>query len=373
MMNVKNFLARNFKNAFGWSTKRKIIVFEVDDYGAVRVASKQARERLVAKGLQLDKNKFDYYDALEDKDDLTQLLDTLSGIKDSQGKHPVLTALAIPANPDFEWMRRTGYHEYRYELVTEIWKRMPEYDGVKDLWQQGISERLLFPQFHGREHLNVKVLMQNLSQADPETMAVMTESSYCGITSRPFPTIDYVAAFQFTDFSENETLKEIIRDGLNCFENVFGFRAQHFAAPGAREHQTLAKGLKEGGVEYIDTDLLTNEHQGQGRYKRSIHFTGSVNALNQIYFVRNCVYEPSPGDNIDWISYCLQQIAIAFFWNKPAIISTHRVNFAGHIDPAHRARGLQDLDQLLRKIVKRWPAVEFLTTNELGDLILKES
>lgn len=372
-MNPKNFLARNLKNAFGWSTKRKIVVFEVDDYGAVRVESKQARDRLIAKGLRLENNKFDYYDALEDKNDLVHLFDTLTKIKDSTGKHPVLTALAIPANPDFESMRKTGYQHYRYELVTEIWKRMPEYDGVKELWHTGISQRLLVPQFHGREHLNVKVLMKNLSQADPETIAAMSESSYCGITSRPFPTIDYVAAFQFTDFSENEKLKEIVVDGLNCFENVFGFRARHFAAPGAREHHTLAKALKEGGIDYLDTDMINNEHQGNGRYKRSIHFTGSVNALNQTFLVRNCVYEPSPGDNIDWINYCLDQIAIAFFWNKPAIVSTHRVNFAGHIDPAHRARGLNDLEQLLKKIVKRWPEVEFLTTNELGDLILKHS
>jgi hypothetical protein len=65
----------------------------------------------------------------------------------------------------------------------------------------------------------------------------------------------------------------------------------------------------------------------------------------------------------------MQQIEAAFRWNRPAIISSHRVNFCGHIDPANRAKGLGDLRVLLKKIVEKWPDVEFMSAGELSDLI----
>jgi hypothetical protein len=67
----------------------------------------------------------------------------------------------------------------------------------------------------------------------------------------------------------------------------------------------------------------------------------------------------------------MKQIETAFFWNKPAIISSHRVNFCGHIDPKNREIGLSALKELLQKIVKKWPDVEFMSSVELGVLINK--
>jgi len=67
----------------------------------------------------------------------------------------------------------------------------------------------------------------------------------------------------------------------------------------------------------------------------------------------------------------MKQIEAAFLWNKPAIISSHRVNFCGHIDENNRKKGLTSLKQLLDEIVKRWPDVEFMSADELGDTILK--
>jgi hypothetical protein len=366
-MNVKNFLVRNIKNSVGWTTNRKLVVFEVDDYGAIRIESKSTRDNLIAKGVKLRDNKFDYYDALEDHDDLQALFDTLNSVKDVHGKPAVFTALSISANPDFDAIKASNFSSYQYELLTETWCKYRGYEAVPALWREGIEKRLLVPQFHGREHLNIKVLMENLRNKDRETILCFDHHSYGGITAKPFPTIDYVAAFQFYVFSENEALQEIITDGLNCFEQVFGFRAKHFAAPGAREHRCLAPVLKRAGVNYLDTDMVNKEHQGEGRYSLQYNYSGRRFGNNQRYLIRNCVYEPTPGDNIDWVGYCMKQIEIAFFWNKPAIVSSHRVNFAGHIEPGHRTQGLAELKRLLKSIVSRWPDVEFITTSDLGD------
>ena len=66
---------------------------------------------------------------------------------------------------------------------------------------------------------------------------------------------------------------------------------------------------------------------------------------------------------------CLKEIKTAFTWRKPAIIASHRVNFIGYINPDNREQNLKLLVELLRKIVKKWPEVEFMTSDQLGKLM----
>jgi hypothetical protein len=72
------------------------------------------------------------------------------------------------------------------------------------------------------------------------------------------------------------------------------------------------------------------------------------------------------------VNECLGDIASAFRWHKPCVISSHRVNYIGCIDEKNADEGLRKLDELLKEIIKRWPDVEFMTSTELGDIIRKE-
>jgi len=45
------------------------------------------------------------------------------------------------------------------------------------------------------------------------------------------------------------------------------------------------------------------------------------------------------------------------------------LNFIGAINEKNRTQNLQLLEELLSKIMKRWPDVEFMSSDELGDLI----
>ena len=168
-------------------------------------------------------------------------------------------------------------------------------------------------------------------------------------------------------------MKTIIKDGLNKFEEVYGYRSTHFNAPGGRESDVIHKTLRENGIKYLDSPLIKKEHLGEGKYRSSICYTGKKNSIGMIYQVRNIVFEPSYDKGIDWVNYSLKQVETAFKWSKPAIISSHRANFGGHIDPANRKKGFVALEQLLKKIVRRWPDVEFMAAPELGDLISKKN
>ncbi len=201
---------------------------------------------------------------------------------------------------------------------------------------------------------------------------LLKNRSYTSISSSGYKTISPMAAFDFWELEENERFKEIIKDGLEAFETVYGCRSNHFNPPGGREHPVIHKTLKENGIRYIDTPMIKREHQGRGKYKTRFNYTGKRNEQGQIYLVRNVVFEPADERGVDWVDYTMKQIEAAFRWNRPAIISSHRVNFCGHIDEKNREKGLQALKQLLKKITERWPEVEFMAANELGDLVASE-
>jgi hypothetical protein len=71
----------------------------------------------------------------------------------------------------------------------------------------------------------------------------------------------------------------------------------------------------------------------------------------------------------DPVGQCLSNIAIAFRMRKPAIISSHRINYVGFIDEENRDKNLRHLKQVLSEGLKRWPDIEFLTSQELGTAI----
>jgi len=370
---MRQAILNNLKNIRGWKTDRKIVVFSVDDYGNVRLDSRQARGRLDRAGLRV-LSRFDAYDTMETREDLEMLFEVLASVTDSRGNHAVFTPFAVPCNIDFERMAEEGYEEYRYELLPVTYEKLaavePDaYEGAWRLWREGIDKGVLAPQFHGREHLNLKVFTEKLVARDHEVMTCLQNRSYTSISDSGYPTIGYTAAFDFWEFSENERFEEIIRSGLDAFNEVFGFRPVHFTPPGGREHSVIHRHLKHAGIRFIDTPLVKFEHQGKGRYKKTINHTGKKTSGGLICGVRNVVFEPGDERGFDWVDFSLRQIQAAFRWRRPAVISSHRVNYCGHILQENRKNGIYLLKKLLRNIVNRWPDVVFMSSAELMDSV----
>ena len=155
----------NIKNILGWKTNRKIIVFSVDDYGNVRLASKKARENLDKVGVKIE-NRFDAYDGLETTEDLSILFETLSSYKDKNERHPVFTAYSLPCNIDFESVIKSDYKQYFCEELPVTFSKLKGYEDTWQMWQEGMQNGFLKPQFHGREHLNLRIFREKLDQKE---------------------------------------------------------------------------------------------------------------------------------------------------------------------------------------------------------------
>lgn len=149
-------------NIPGWRTDRKIVVIESDDWGSIRMASKQTYDSLIQRGIRLDQWSYNKYDSLASESDLSALFDVLCSVKDKNGNHAKITANTIVANPDFDKIKESGYLSYHYEPFTETLKKYPNHSGSFELWKQGMDAKIFRPQFHGREHLNVNRWMKAL-------------------------------------------------------------------------------------------------------------------------------------------------------------------------------------------------------------------
>ncbi len=374
---MKQNIFNHIKNLRGWKTNRKIVVISVDDYGNIRIDSKEARTQMDNEGLKIN-SRFDAYDTLETREDLEILFETLSSVTDKNGNHAVFTPFALPCNVNFEKMASENYDQYHYELLPDTYAKLSQqqpkaYEGAWQLWQEGIDKKLMKPEFHGREHFNLKIVEEKLFKKDSELVSALKQRSLTSISSSGYSSIGWTAAFSFWDpIKDTERFPAIIQTGLTAFEKVYGYQSTVFTPPAQQLPEFMESKLSSMGILALDKPFYHTKHLGFGKYEKQFNTMGYNKKNDVVELVRNVVFEPTDNRGINWVDYSFKQVEAAFFWKKPAIISTHRVNFCGHIDTNNRAVGIKAMKALLEKIVKKWPEVEFMTAAELSKLIAQK-
>jgi len=369
---LKGISSLIYKNFSGWRTDRKIIVIESDDWGSIRMPSRAVYEKCLQAGYRVDKNAYERFDSLASEDDLMHLFDLLSSFRDIKGRHPVITANVLVANPDFDKIRESDYREYYYELVTKTFKKYTKHQKSFEIWLEGLNEGVFFPQSHGREHLNVSRFMNALQIGDADVHFGFRERMPGNIgRGETSGGNKYVEALHYSDEKDKTKKLEIILEGLNLFEKLFGYKSESFIPPNYRWSPDFDNIVAEAGVRYYQGNYKMLEPIEDGRVKINSYYLGQLNRFDQSYLVRNAMFEPSLFRNNvnDPVTKCLRDIQIAFAMRKPAIICSHRLNYIGYIDQGNRDRNLVLLNNLLKNILKKWPDVEFMNSVELGKLI----
>lgn len=316
-----------------------------------------------------DAKRYNENDTLASSEDLMALFETLTKCRDNQNAHPVLTAVSVVANPDFEKIRDSGFKEYYFEPFTKTLERYYGSAAAFDLWKEGIHNKIFIPQFHAREHLNIGEWMRALQSGDKHSLMAFGQG-FWGFNNKKISgsSISFQAAFDLYETADLQLQADTIKSGLALFEELFGFKATFFVPPNGPFNNQLEAVAADGGIKYMSASKMQSEPQGLGKNKRVFHWLGQKNSHGQTYITRNCFFEPSL-EGKDWVSSCLQDISIAFRWHKPAVISSHRVNYIGGLSSENREQGLVQLSQLLNAVLKNWPDVEFCSTNVLGDII----
>ncbi len=363
MSEIKKNITDIAINFLGQRTNRKIVVIESDDWGSLRMPSRAVYDYLVRQGFDFTNMPYERVDSIATEDDLTALFQVLNKYKDSYGNHPVFTALSVSANPDFNKIRESGFDRYFYVTLDETLADFSTTSGLKNMWEEGIRHKVFYPQFHGREHLNVPLWMRDLKKGNSDNYLAF-ENGIPGIFERNAMNQGnpYAKAFRYYNKNDLDFIVESVKDGLSIFERLWGFKSLSFMAPSYTWNDDVETAAAECGVRYIQTAFYQNKTIN-GENKVVYHYFGQKNIFGQRYLLRNCSFEPTQNNHSDSvIDKCLKEISIAFTYHKPATISSHRLNYIGRIDINNRDKSLRLLDRLLSEILRIWPDVVFMNS-----------
>ena len=363
----KRLIGRHWMNAYGWRTNRRIVVIESDDWGAVRMPSKRSYDELTALGVSF-LDEFDRYDSLATEEDFDALYGILTRYRDMHGHHPIVTAMTVVANPDFAKIAASDFQEYFYEPFTETLSRYVGCEHSFDMWKQGMGTGVFHPEFHAREHVNVERWLKCLRSGHHEMRLAFDKGAFCAYDGDNTYRHHLFCTNDYQDVKGRERSLDGIREGISLFESIFGYKPRSYMAPAYCWSIIIEDELKTQGIDYIQSGLY-QMFPSMSQQRSTRHKMGQINAKGQLYTFRNCSFEPSVYPHLNHIKRCLENIKIAFFWGKPAIISIHRVNFIGSIDVRNRNKNLELLDCLLKEILKEYPNVEFMTSTQLADEI----
>lgn len=362
-----------YRNIRGKCLEHKFIVIESDDWGSIRQPSKKVYLEQVKRSGKEIVDPFFRYDSVERNEDLESLFAVLEKHTDCDGNPAIITADYAIANPCFDYLRKTHYTGYSYETIDNTYKN---YEGSSDaltIALQGIERKVWKPQLHCREHVQVARWMRALQSGNQEIQWAFEHGMISTAdTIEPLNHYAFMDAFNYAE-KDHEQVAHIISDATTKFRKLFGYDSKTFVASCYVWNDCLERALKDNGIHSMQASWyqwIPDEEKEGGLIKKNLYM--GQRSKNQRYTVRNCLFEPSLFESEDNVSSCLKQIESAFRWKKPAIISSHRVNYMSRIDEENRKKNLFLLDELLSHIEKRWPDVRFVSSDIIAEMYADE-
>jgi hypothetical protein len=253
-------------------------------------------------------------------------------------------------------------------------KKYPRHQDSFSLITNGIENGIFRPQLHGREHLNVIRWMKALQDKKAMVHLAFKYQMFDFSTSLGYEDVYFMDALNFESEEELTYQKSALLDAAKLFEDIFGYKSLTFIAPCYKWSSHLNETLFQVGITGIQGSWWQLEPVpgNSNRFIKRFHYTGQNNALGQYFIVRNAFFEPSEDPEFDWVGYVMKSAEIAFKLRKPLVISSHRVNYIGFIDQSNRDRTLKLLKELLSRMIKKWPDVEFMSSDRLVELMAKK-
>lgn len=375
-MNFIKKLSINAQGFLGASIGKKYLVIESDDWGLVRMPSKEAFNNLKNMGIPVDTCPYNFYDSLESYEDIEVIHDFCCSFRDCNNNPLSITCNFIMANPDFDAIKKSYYQQYFYHDLNETYINHQNSTKTLEGIKLSSSHGVLVPQLHGREHLQVSHWLQALQSNDLETQIAFDNLVY-GHPSKYFERtgIHFLSAFHINTKDELKFISQSIFDASRLFLETFGMYSDTFIAPRYILPSELEVDLKSAGVKLIQGTMVQLKPKignNSNKLIKQINWIGKKNQNSLSYNIRNVFFEPSLDGNFNWEKDAINRINTSFYWGKPAVISMHRINFMGGLSIENRNNNLERLRRLINEVQKIHKDVIFISTDQLRrELCLK--
>lgn len=298
---------------------------------------------------------------------LDGLVKVLARHLDRNGRPAVITADMVLCVADTQAIRNQGFNKYIRRYLDEA------FDEIMSSLLTGIKNGVIVPQLHGIEHFYGTGLVEIASKKDPRVKDIFTTDNWTDWESLDSPLqAHYINGTQLpTSPVPTDERHEQIQEACNAFRRLFGIASRSTVAPCYLWDDEVESMWAQQGIRYIQTaGYRCPGRDSSGQYIQDLLQIrpGQRNAQGQIYLVRNAMYEPVDGRDVE---SCYQQALAVQRQGLPITISTHRYNYTRSSD--EYTRSLAGLDKLLNRLKTGAPPIRFLSSPELGDWIADSS
>jgi hypothetical protein len=361
---VYHQLLRQKINAGPFSVQGHVVVFESDDRGCQRIHSQKEKDYLDSYPGFQPHDRFEDNDCLETKQDFDALSKLLKSFSDSQGHHPVFTLNYVLNNLVYVPFNASGERQFAftYEPLEQTYLR----SNVPFVWNDPVysaPDSVFAFSLHAFAHLNEARFLMDIEANKNGAKDFYSHGAVASLDpSNSFCYMDEMGGGANDVTSSLSRLEKASKQ----FQSVFHQKSICFTPScGVLDPASLSSLAAMDFLAIKITDSFYRSFDGKAFRKHPIKSRQKLTDASSCRFlVRNCAFEPIFSRD-KALELCLQDIAYAFKHHKPAIISTHRMNYVAGFDNEAYQNRLHLLSELLGKIMERYPDVQFMSTDEL--------
>jgi hypothetical protein len=347
----------------------KVVVLESDDWGLCAWSPDEQAYRVLTDTPAFRSPAGRVYgrSTLESAGDVQRLVQTLLEFRGGDGFPPVWQANTVMAAPDYARLEPPLFQTAALPVLMlpespPRWERPGLWSEVLSACESGVW----WPELHGFHHLPEQAWLTALRRNQADALRAFEHQS---------PVCEAVEASGEFDASEpDEVKRNNLRRAIETFTRMFGRAPSSFCAPDYRwddrfeaEAAKLGVTLWQGRAERIRPSF-----PGVRRLLRRL--TWRATSGERFYMPPRIAFEPrgGPGSQADsghgarvGAAAAHTRAHAAWSAGRPAVVSTHRLNYA-HLDAAWSEAGRGALRDLLQRLAG--DGAVFLTDAEVRQI-----
>lgn len=341
----------------------KSVVIESDDWGLCAWVPDDQAHRVLAGQPAFRSEPGQRYgrSTLEHARDVEALAALLLEFRGGDGMPPVLQANTIVAAPDFQRLVPPRFDVAELPLcgldaLPGRWERPGLLEAVRHACEQSVW----WPELHGLHHLPVGAWLSALRRGLHDARAAHEQMSPICVAVE--------GSGEYDGAEPRERRARDLREAVTRFEGLFGRRPTSFCPPDYRFDDWLEAEAEVLGL----TTLQGKPEQGGGRLtalrRRFLKMRFPHTSGARFYMPPRIAFEPrgeaGPASRLG-AEAAHRAAREAWKRGQPAILSTHRMNYA-HLDESWSQAGREALRDLLARLVA--DGAVFLTDAEVRSL-----